>query len=80
MSYVEHELFQLRQRVTKLERQIAFLMENLGVEYEDEPDQVSPEIIELVRRGKKLEAIKLYREETGVGLKAAKEFIDSLEA
>jgi len=35
-------------------------------------------IQEQLRAGKKIEAIKLYREQTGLGLKEAKDFIDSL--
>ena len=73
------EISELRRRVAKLERQVAFLTERMGIQYPDEPDHgVSPEILELARRGRKIAAIKLYREETGVGLRAAKEFIDSL--
>ena len=80
MVYTEREIFELRQRVDKLEHQVAFLMANLGVEYQDEPNQgVSPEIMDLVRRGKKMQALKLFRQETGADLKTAKEFIDSLE-
>lgn len=33
---------------------------------------------ELARAGKKIEAIKLYREETGVSLKEAKKVVESL--
>jgi len=80
MTYVEGEVFKLSRQVAKLERQIKFLMEHLGLEYEEEPNAgVSTEILELVRKGDKLRAIKFYREETGVGLREAKEFIESLE-
>ena len=80
MSYADQQIFELRQRVALLERQVAFLMAQLGVEYYEEPNTgVSPEILDLVRQGRKIEAIKLYRLETGVGLRQAKEFIDSLE-
>lgn len=37
-------------------------------------------IAELIREGNKLEAIKLLRESTGIGLKEAKDEIDRLEA
>ena len=40
----------------------------------------TPEIIELVRAGKKIQAIKAYRELTGLGLADAKAVIDSEEA
>ena len=76
--HIEQEVFQLRQRVAKLERQVAFLMEALDLAYQDEPGAVSPEIIRLVQQGRKIAAVKLYREMTGVGLKAAKTFIESL--
>ena len=38
--------------------------------------EVYPDIYEQVKAGNKLEAIKLYREKTGVGLKEAKEYIE----
>jgi ribosomal protein L7/L12 len=38
------------------------------------------EINELLVQGKKIEAIKLYREQTGVGLKEAKDAIEAIEA
>ena len=79
MTYTDHEIFELRQRVARLERQIAFLMENLGVEYHEEPNQgVSPEVADLVRRGRKIQAIKLFRQETGADLRYAKESADTL--
>ena len=37
---------------------------------------LTPEIIDLVRRGKKIQAIKLYREMTNADLKTAKYVID----
>ncbi len=40
--------------------------------------QASSVVLDLVHRGAKIEAIKQYREETGVGLKEAKDFVDSL--
>jgi ribosomal protein L7/L12 len=79
MSHAEAEIFALQQRVDKLERQVAFLLENSGLKYQDHPDQgVSPEILDLVRRGRKVEAIKVYRQQTNAPLKQAKDFIDSL--
>ncbi len=72
-------ILELLQRVAKLERQVTFLLEHLGLEYEEDlTEGASPEVLELMRRGKKIDAIKLFREETGLGLKEAKDFIDSL--
>jgi len=80
MPDADHEILELKRRVAKLESQIAFLLRDLGLEY-PEPStwEASPEIMDLVRRGKKIEAIRLFRQETGAGLKDAKEFIESLE-
>ena len=69
----------LAARVAKLERQVEFLLKKLELDYVDRPSQnVSPDILYEVQRGNKIAAIKLYREQTGVGLKEAKDFIDSL--
>jgi ribosomal protein L7/L12 len=47
-------------------------------------DDVPPGLVEeagtLLARGQKIEAIKLVREHTGMGLKAAKDWVDRLEA
>ena len=75
---LEDEVQELRERVAKLERQVAFLMESLAPDYQDEAPPISAEIVDLVRRGRKIEAIKRYRDATGAGLKAAKEFVESL--
>jgi ribosomal protein L7/L12 len=39
---------------------------------------ITPEVVDLVRRGKKIQAIKLRRELTNLDLKTAKDAIDSL--
>jgi ribosomal protein L7/L12 len=42
-------------------------------------DSVMPEIIAFVQQGKKINAIKLYREATGMGLKESKEAVEEIE-
>ena len=80
MASYDNEIHELRQKIAKLERQIEFILKNQGLTYRDEPNQsVNPEIIDLMRRGNKIQAIKIYREETGVGLKQAKDFVESLD-
>jgi ribosomal protein L7/L12 len=37
-------------------------------------------LLELIRKGEKIEAIKLFRRETGAGLKEARDVIDLLHA
>ncbi|PZS28112.1 MAG: 50S ribosomal protein L12 [Pseudonocardiales bacterium] len=41
-------------------------------------DALSAEILDLLGRGRKIEAIKVYRERTGVGLKEAKDAVERL--
>jgi hypothetical protein len=43
------------------------------------PDREA-QVRELIARGRKIEAIKLVREETGLGLKDAKDYCDALRA
>jgi hypothetical protein len=41
---------------------------------------VDPQIVELVRRGQKIAAIQLLRQQTGMGLQEAKQAVDAIEA
>jgi ribosomal protein L7/L12 len=70
----------LTQRVEKLEAQMAYLLKDLGISTQQAPAwSPSPEIVDLVMKGKKIAAIKAYREQTGAGLKEAMAVIDSLD-
>ena len=62
-------------RLGRLERKVDAIVKHLGVSVVDEVD---PKVLELVIAGKKIEAIKLYREQTKVGLKEAKDYVESL--
>jgi hypothetical protein len=44
----------------------------------NEEEQLSPEIYQLIASGRKIAAIKMIREETGMGLAEAKELADAL--
>jgi hypothetical protein len=80
MTYADYEYVALRRRVEKLERLVTLLVEEVGLECGEKPGpDVSPVIKDLIHKGELMEAIKLYREETGVGLKEAKAFVESLK-
>jgi len=73
-------------RLARLENRVAFLFQELGLEekYQVEMAQVSmqsgmADIIALLSMNKKIEAIKLYRQRTGVGLAEAKNAVDQIE-
>ncbi|MCV4872437.1 ribosomal protein L7/L12, partial [Escherichia coli] len=72
------EIAALRRRVDELERKLAFVMEALRLRYTDVPATLDGEVIELIKRSQLIEAIKLYREQTGLGLKEAKDAVDAI--
>jgi ribosomal protein L7/L12 len=78
----EADIQLLRSRINELEERLNFLYRRLNIEYLDPNSDptLSPQIQEALRRGNKIEAIKIYRELTGVGLAEAKEAIDRLES
>ncbi|MDF3302990.1 ribosomal protein L7/L12 [Streptomyces tropicalis] len=62
-------------RLERIERKLDLVLEHLGLRLEvPRVDEVQG----LVREGKRIEAIKVYREATGAGLKEAKEAVDRL--
>jgi ribosomal protein L7/L12 len=77
----EAEMQLLRSRINELEDRLNFLYRRLNIEYADPNSNpsLSPQIQEALRRGNKIEAIKIYRELTGVGLAEAKQAIDQAE-
>jgi ribosomal protein L7/L12 len=77
----EAEIQLLKSRINELEDRLDFLYRRLNIEYaEPNSDPVfSPQVQEALRRGNKIEAIKLYRELTSVGLAEAKQAIDRAE-
>jgi ribosomal protein L7/L12 len=77
----ETEVQLLRSRVKELEDRLKFLYRRLNIEYDDPNSDpaLSPQIQEALQRGNKIEAIKIYREMTGVGLAEAKQVIDRAE-
>lgn len=59
----EHDITLLRDRISHLEGQVAFLYRHLGMTFVPEAAPGDhPKIIEALKRGNLLEAIKVYRE------------------
>jgi ribosomal protein L7/L12 len=77
----ETEIQLLKSRVNELEDRLNFLYRRLNIEYADPNSDpvLSPQVQDALRRGNKIEAIKIYRELTGVGLAEAKQVIDQAE-
>jgi len=74
----ETEVQLLRSRVNELEDRLKLLYRHLNLEYSDSASDplLSPQIQAAIRSGNKIEAIKIYREMTGLGLAEAKAVID----
>lgn len=79
----------LRRRVEELERRVAALewaLRGAGPRTEAASmpvpsaagPPISPEVVQLALAGKKIEAIKVLREQTGLGLKESKDIVDTL--
>ena len=81
----EADILLLKSRINELEEKLQIVYRKLNMDYAN-PDPLansdpalSPQVQEALRRGNKIEAIKVYRELTGVGLAEAKQAIDRAE-
>jgi ribosomal protein L7/L12 len=62
------EMFErVNERLRAIEAQLSILSERAGVDYERPGADVPDEVVELVKAGEELKAIKRYRELTGAG-------------
>jgi ribosomal L7/L12-like protein len=77
----EANILLLKSRINELEDRLKFLYRRLNIEYADPNSDpaLAPQVQDALRRGNKIEAIKIYRELTGVGLAEAKQVIDRAE-
>ncbi|HEY4384226.1 MAG TPA: ribosomal protein L7/L12 [Ktedonobacteraceae bacterium] len=82
MDQGDHKrLIQLEATVNRLEAMMEAVLVRLDInpaEFEQEPPAISV-IREELLAGNKIKAIKLYRELYGVGLKEAKDAVDSMQ-
>jgi ribosomal protein L7/L12 len=63
-------------RLAVVERKLDLIMAHLGIR---EPESDAPgAVLQELLAGRKIQAIKVYREATGVGLKEAKEAVERL--
>lgn len=75
----ERTLALMQTRISLLERKIAFLLQATNLRY---TEAISPQlepIAELLRQGRRREAIDAYSEVTGAGLAAAQAAVAELE-
>jgi hypothetical protein len=77
----ETEFLALKSRLGELEDKLKFLYRRLNIDYlqPGSDPALAPQVQDALRRDNKIEAIKIYRELTGVGLAEAKDAIDRAE-
>ena len=64
--------------LSRIEAKLDLLLKQANIRF-DPYASIPREIAEAVRAGRKIEAIKLYRQSSGAGLKEAKEFIEEVQ-
>ncbi|CAM2794313.1 ribosomal protein L7/L12 [Hathewaya histolytica] len=73
LLWIISSISQIRGDIQRININLNKISEQVGV-----PDTITDELKSLILEGKKVEAVKKYRIATGLGLKEAKEYIDSL--
>lgn len=67
----------LRQ-LSRIDAKLDMLLKQAELEF-NPLEHVKQDVIDAIRRGDKIEAIRLYRETNDVGLKDAKEYVEELQ-
>ncbi|MFT5290766.1 MAG: ribosomal protein L7/L12 [Planctomycetota bacterium] len=67
----------MRKELMRIEHKIDLLLNHAGLAY-DPYVAVSESVAAALEAGRKIEAIKIYRAETGAGLREAKEYVESI--
>ncbi|GIH46375.1 hypothetical protein SAMN05421833_11278 [Microbispora rosea] len=71
----------IEQRVAQLENQVAFLQLYLGIDpaiAAGGESVLPPEFHAALQRGKRIEAVRIYRKATGASLVAAKDAVEAM--
>ena len=76
----EQEYINLRNRLIHLEGEVAFLYKHLGVTFVAEPSLTDdPRIIEQLKKGNLLEAIRIHRELNNTNMADAKQAVEEIQ-
>ena len=76
----EERIRVLEGTVAQLERKVDFLIQHLGITYTEQGPTADPVIVEHLRRGEMIQAIKRYRDLTRAGLAEAKQAVEAIDA
>jgi ribosomal protein L7/L12 len=79
MPAMEFEVQALRERVARLEGKLEFLYQHLGITFAPEAAPGDdPRLIESLKKGDNLGAIRIYREIHNVGIDEARKGVDEI--
>ncbi len=77
---LEQQIMELSMRLARLEGEVQELYKRLNIPYGDEAVRADGQVMEALRRGNMIEAIKIYRQIHDVGLAEAKEAVEALRS
>ncbi|MDF3146116.1 MULTISPECIES: ribosomal protein L7/L12 [unclassified Streptomyces] len=72
---IQSRISRTDQRVARVEHKLDLILDHLGLRADDPR---MDEVLALLRNDKKIQAIKVYREITGAGLKEAKDAVERM--
>lgn len=75
----ESEILALRARVAELESRVDFLYNHFGIAHVEDIGMAEARVVEMLKKGNKIEAIKIYREIYNCGLAEAKLAVEGIE-
>jgi hypothetical protein len=75
---IRDELQSVRQRLWEMDAKLDAVLTHAGIQFDPYAD-VPVLVVEALRAGNKIEAIKQYRDAKRVGLREAKEYVDELQ-
>jgi len=67
---------QIERKLAAIDQRLKLIMEHLDIA-EPQPAAV-PSVVQELEQGRKIQAIKLYREQTGIGLREAKDAVEEI--
>ncbi len=80
MPATEQEITELRQRLARLEGKVDFLYRHLGLTFVPEAAPGDdPRIIEALKKGKLLDAIRVHREIHGTDYESARAAVEEIQ-
>lgn len=74
------EIAALKDRITELEARVNFLYQRLNIAYEKNPDTRNAKVVDVLKQGSYVEAVRLYHELYNANMVEAKRAVDALKA